>query len=582
MRVALNIVLLALAQTGASASTFIVTTTADNIPAPTGSLRHAIERSEANPGPDQIDFAFNAGTIALVGPLPALNDGGLTIGDLPAGPIEALPAAEPGVVVSGSGSVTTGLIVQSAGNRIGGLALVGFTEAAVDLRSGASRTAIVGCRLGSVAQPNARYGIRLAVPVGGAAADLLLAGSTLQNNGTAVSLRSEVPGPRHQIVNNQFGAPWDPPFILWGERRNDRAIEAAGAASVDILDNLLLGPGEGVRIGQGASGAVVRGNENVNRGLECVALTGSSIVTERTKQPIIEHNFFECAETGITLGPETVGAYVGDNDIGALYQDLAADGIVVDGASDSTVRHNDVYGAHGFGLVVRGTLSANNRISCNEATSLLGDLVSFTGGSAPPQLTGSGPFATSATIADPATGVVELQARDANQRFSFFGYVPTEPLQNAVDIPLPVLGLRVDKGNGGSAILHWDENGPAFEFRASRTRLGEDTSSLSATLLAGDHLVAYDVIRGDVKQLRRAAGGIDLGNVNCLADNRPPGQVAALVDLALPVAGNAFFYVVRRDTADTLRAGTYDPAICAVDAHSFSGPRRVSSGDCAP
>ena len=54
---------------------FLVTDVIDEIPAPVGSLRWAIEQSEANNEPDSIVFVIDGGTIGLVAPIRSAGGG---------------------------------------------------------------------------------------------------------------------------------------------------------------------------------------------------------------------------------------------------------------------------------------------------------------------------------------------------------------------------------------------------------------------------------------------------------------------------------------------------------------------------
>ena len=101
------------AQFPVAAAVFQVTDIVDAIPAPMGSLRWAIERSEANNEPDSIVFIIDGGTIELVAPLPSLREGRLTIGRVQITPQDA-PLAGGGIFIDGGNHIASTLIGQVA------------------------------------------------------------------------------------------------------------------------------------------------------------------------------------------------------------------------------------------------------------------------------------------------------------------------------------------------------------------------------------------------------------------------------------------------------------------------------------
>lgn len=97
---------------------------------------------------------------------------------------------------------------------------------------------------------------------------------------------------------------------------------------------------------------------------------------------------------------------------------------------------------------------------------------------------------------------------------------------------------------------------------------GLDGTALDWSPLSG--AVAYDVARGDVGALRVASGAVDLGSLVCLGDDLP-GTAPDGPDAALPLPGEAFFYVFRDDAQE--EPDTW--------GESDSGQqRRASGGDC--
>ena len=83
----------------------------------------------------------------------------------------------------------------------------------------------------------------------------------------------------------------------------------------------------------------------------------------------------------------------------------------------------------------------------------------------------------------------------------------------------------------------------------------------------------YDLVRGDVEQIRATWNAVNLGPVTCLADSVTATDTALLPDAELPAPGTAFFYLFRDN------ASVSDPRSYGAD--SAGRNRTASSGDCA-
>lgn len=86
----------------------------------------------------------------------------------------------------------------------------------------------------------------------------------------------------------------------------------------------------------------------------------------------------------------------------------------------------------------------------------------------------------------------------------------------------------------------------------------------------------YDVVRGDVAQLRLDAGGIDLGPVSCIEENSANGTTAEFPDATMPVSGQCFFYVARFNLGFSV--GSYGQGSGGLERF----PDPASPGACAP
>jgi hypothetical protein len=83
---------------------------------------------------------------------------------------------------------------------------------------------------------------------------------------------------------------------------------------------------------------------------------------------------------------------------------------------------------------------------------------------------------------------------------------------------------------------------------------------------------AYDLASGDTKNLRMAGGTVDLGTLECIANDAVIDDSSTFADTRVPAPGRAFFYVFRDDAPDT-GGGSY--------GRSSEGARRVAgAGDC--
>ncbi len=587
--------LLLLAALPVSADTFLVTDTIDAIPAPEGSLRWAIERSEANGEPDLIDFIIDGGTIELIAPLPDLAEGGLTVGRART---SGDPSGGNGIAISGVNGVARAIAILSERNSIAELDFIGFSgPEAILIGGGRARdTVIAGCGFGrDLGGGNAGAGIRIQADVDnlGMPTRTEIRLSRFVNNGAGIVIEGNNAAPslvQHwtRIYRNGFGT--DP---LGGPGPGTGvSVQTINAGPVHVVENRLSGPGAaGILLGAGSARSTIFDNRIGLRGPDITSCSGfdnAGLRVEGSAGVRVADNSFSCNDVGIFLANGADDAQLRDNVIGGSTADAQrSHGVVIDSAAGALLRHNRIVRNDGFGVAsVPGPVvdpDAGSLLACNSVfDNLLGALSLPDVLLLPPVLTSATPVAVTGDLPDPVTGWVELFGDDADQARVFQGALRLTPDDPPFRHRLPVLGLRVDKTGGGSEIK-FDRTTPDNHTATLSDETGHETTELSAALPApGDGLV-FDLIRGRLANLAFAAGGgIDLGPVVCLESGLTPDLVASpdAIDPDVPAPGQGFFYVSRRRHTLENAPGTYDPAICLTDVDRFEGPRAPASGDC--
>ena len=196
----------------------------------------------------------------------------------------------------------------------------------------------------------------------------------------------------------------------------------------------------------------------------------------------------------------------------------------------------------------------------------------------PPILTSADPLAVRGEDSNGAATRVEVFGDDGDGPAVYQGYTDVPPDDVQFRHELPVLGLRFVSPalEPGSAVT-FSADGPVSH--VATTTPGA-TSVLSDRITASNADPLFDVARGNLRELATIpGGGVDLGEVVCLAQGIAPDQLP-VIDPDVPEPGSGFFYVSRRRSSMAAQPGTYDPAVCHVDGRSFVGPREASSGDC--
>jgi hypothetical protein len=584
----------ALAAFPASAATFEVRNAFDGIPAPPGSLRAAVEASEANGEPDVIVFAIDGGTIDLVAALPDLREGGLRIqANRP--DLLAPPAANP-VLLRGANGVERAFWIVSSGNAIVGLDFADFSGPEVIRIEGgaANHNEISGCVFGAdVVGGTAGAAIRVTAPDGDPAYPT---GTTIQasrfvGNGSGLALEAStgvaVPTDAWtRVTRCGFGtAPSGGPGA-----GNERAIVVSNGGRIEIEESRFSGPGAGILLGPGAGGSRLVGNEIGVLGSAadvCAGFHGAAVEVDRSTGLTIVGNRIRCSGGGVHLRAGSDGAELHDNEIGGPSPaGHAGNGVTVDTAGSVVLRRNRISGNAGFG-VQGGPVSSTDPpellLACNAVwRNGAGAIALSTVEPLPPAITEATIVSVQGDVTSTGPGWVEVFGDVADQAAVFQGAVR---LRNDSDPSfrhrLPVLDLRMKKLAVG-AVISFDRAVPTNHTATFSAELLHRTSALSDPTAAATAGLAFDVIRGDLANLAFGPAGIDLGPVRCLAAGMDPDPTVTpdVVDPENPAPGEGFFYLSRRRTLDANVLGTYDPAMCLTEVDAFRGPRLPASGDC--
>jgi len=357
----------------ASATTFFVTTTADNgsNSAPTaGSLRAAIVHANNAAGAAGIDFSlpscpstFTISTNALPDITNDVTIDGYSQSGATQNTQHGAFDANLCVVLNGAGAFANGLHTSGGGRlTVEGLAFAGFTDAAIRFDAGAGNVA-TGNQIGVASLAQNKDGIRIS----GSASDAII--------GSAAGL--SVPGSMNLIGGNTGTAVY---------------IDAAAGGSV-IGGNV---------IGVGANGSAANGN---NLGVYIFDSPNNDIVSN-----VVANN----GTQGVLIsGPSSTGNVVQDNFIGATYDEFAHAPNGTQGVLLSFGAANNVIGAFGNSITDGNTIYADGAAvwlstSAGTGNRVLANQQMYSGTlGLPVDLGASGPTANDAGDAD--TGANNLQ-----------------------------------------------------------------------------------------------------------------------------------------------------------------------------
>lgn len=372
----------------ALAASFSVTTTADS---GAGSLRAAIDATNASAGPDTITFAIPAGSvISLSSPLPPLTDNGTTI----EGPTTA--GGQPGVEIRGSQIVVgggtaggPGLYLQSAGNTIRNLIINGFRETFADDKIGGSGITITGSNnkiencyigtnaagtsVGSGSEPNQNNHPNAGVFLTNGASNNTIDNNVISGNGGfGIYLTSSYLGGQFQtgniISNNRIGVTATGAArlrnshtgIYVGDNSNDNVIgpgnvvsgngPATGVPDPDFpIDfNIVVSGNAGGQPGV-ISGNLVRGNK-----------IGTDAAGNATIQNTVDGLFVSAAANTVVGGtnpPDSADPDRGNIISGNIIGLLAHDRSNIDQALINLTVTNNWIGLNGAGTVAAGNLT---------------------------------------------------------------------------------------------------------------------------------------------------------------------------------------------------------------------------------
>jgi titin len=291
---------------------FTVTNKADS---GAGSLRQAILDANANPGPDTINFQISGTapfTINLLSALPAVTDP-VTIDATTQTNYSGTPVVELNGASAGSSSV--GLQLNSASNRVVGLAINRFAEEGIVLSGVANviQGNFIGTdTTGTIARGNGSFGI--------------YPGILVESSGNQIG--------GSKIINGN---------VISGN--NDNGIYIYNTSSNVVQGNY---------IGISATGANALGNQN--RGVMIDGGSGNLIGRPGGARNFISGN----GDSGVYLHGAGAGQnviqnnFIGTDNSGELVVGNANDGITVDGAPSNAIIGNVISGNGTNGVFVNG------------------------------------------------------------------------------------------------------------------------------------------------------------------------------------------------------------------------------------
>jgi titin len=366
-----------------------------------GSLRQAILSANANPGPDTINFNIPGAGSHLISPttaLPTITDAVTIDGSTQPG-----FAGSPLILLSGSSTLTAGLVLQANGCTIKNLTMSSFTQYSLELIGGASGNIVTGCILsangigGALLTTGSQFNL-----FGGSAA----AANVMANNGQfgIVLVGSGVSG--NLIANNLIGT--DSTGKLSEPNGVAGVLVLAGASSNSVLGNIIS---DNAVYGV----AIVQGGTNGN-------MVGGNIIGLNAAGNAAPNGF-----AGVYVGMGAAGNVIGSLSPG--YRNVISangyEGVLLDGAGTTVnVVQNNLIGvaadgstnhANGaFGVVIQdgagGNAVANNVIGFANQAGVLLD------GSSGNMLSGNlvGVAASGASIANSGPGIWVRDASSGN------------------------------------------------------------------------------------------------------------------------------------------------------------------------
>ncbi len=131
-----------------------------------------------------------------------------------------------------------------------------------------------------------------------------------------------------------------------------------------------------------------------------------------------------------------------------------------------------------------------------------------------------------------------------------------------------------DSGLMGTGVLDLDRLTAALTTDRTSLKLRREPGGTDARWSPVLDAAHYDLVRGDLSRLRLDATLVDLGPVQCLAEDTATTDIAGALDPVIPAPGHGFFYLFRDDAPDA-GGGSYGSGSSGL-------PRLTNAGDCAP
>ena len=416
-----------------------------------GSLRWAIEQTNANPDVDTINFSVS-GTISPTSALPAITDDGIVIGASSQW-IGTWPSGQPGITLDGSGAGGTGgLIINGAANcHIRGLFIRRFAQGIV-INNGGKFNTVGGIEPGyrnvisgnqdgviigdSNTNNNTVSGNYIGTDATGTAAlGNSESGVTIIEDARANTIGGTTEGERN-IISGNGGGVW----LSGSGTDNNRVL--GNYIGTDVTGTKTLGNREdGVGIGGGAQSNTVGGvTESARNIISGNSTHGMLIYGSGTNNNVVSGNYIGTDVTGnAKLGNTWSGVYIMEgaqsNIIGDTSNMIAFNG-------DSGIKIYDA-GTH-FNKISRNSIYDNTKLGI--------DLVD--GGNdeiTPPSITSNNLVGNTLTLSGNGAGanatveVFEADSSTSGEGKTYLGSLPADGSGNfSGNIDVTGKGLSVD------------------------------------------------------------------------------------------------------------------------------------------
>jgi parallel beta-helix repeat protein len=369
-------------------STIPVTSTADSGP---GSLRAAIlaaNDTEDHPGLDTIEFDFpGAGphTITVQSELPQVTDPLVIDGTTQSGYASGAPVVELRGG-GGLGSSANGLYITADNSRVSGLAIGGFSRAAIDMQAdnGEVSANFIGTEIGGSSADANGIGVELT------GSDFVVIDNLISGNSSeGLTISGINPGDGdHVVERNTVGLDVTGTFALPNGQFGLRAAMSVGGSGSTIIDNVVSGNdgtgiavfGDDIEVRGNHVGVTPDGNTAVANGGHGIDIrSGSRIViggSAEADRNVISGNGQSGVRIIAALGqvPQNVtivGNYIGTSADGVGALGNSDSGVFISGSPFNTIggtvagEENVISGNAGSGVHVSGQDATGNVIEGN-------------------------------------------------------------------------------------------------------------------------------------------------------------------------------------------------------------------------